>query len=84
MAPYKATGLHFQVNKMIWGEVTWDSNNLRNALGKLHLIQAYMPTNSKQLTEKKRTYRKREGEGEREGKIKWERWEERKGQSESE
>ena len=34
--------------------MTWDSNNLRNALGKLHLIQAYMPTNSKQLTEKKK------------------------------
>ena len=45
-----------------------------------------MPTNSKQLTEKKKvlTHRKREGEGEREGKIKWERWEKRKGQSESE
>ena len=35
--------------------MTWDSNNLRNALGKLHLIQAYMPTNSKQLTEKKKS-----------------------------
>ena len=45
--------LDFTFGKHKAFEVTRDSNDLRNVLGKLYSIRAYIQTNSKQLIENK-------------------------------